>query len=614
MSKIFKLFAQNKKVLVLAMGMSLILSLAPFYFAEANPGPAEWCGCTGISVIDPTCWIKCIAGYIISLPVRIIFFVIVGILGIGALIAGLIYAITAVLLNWLIGFILSVGIVPGNDLTPQIVTAGWDFSRQFANMFFVLALAFIGLATILRIKEYEAKKALPTLIIIALLINFTPVLVGFIVDMGNLVTKFFLDRMGGISILSDVMNEAGSYLLTGIRDIFIEDGGFLEPEGFARITGKLFGIAIYGLVLLVFFLLAGFIYLLISAVFFCRTVILWVLMILSPIAFLSKVFPDTKTTKMIFPDILHWDKWWEKLIQWTIIGIPISFFLYLSNSILLAGGDFADKFGVGNLETGLLEMANSTSFGDVQLSNVINQTFASFFADLLAPTLALMLLIMGALISFKAVPEGAKGIMRFTTEKGVAARWPQKGLVSGTTAGLNAIRNIRQTYQEQRGLGVTRGQAFIRTAATPIRAFWQKRQPSSPSATSTTPSTPSTASIAPTPPTTPTSRADEIGEIVEEAGAEEFIAPTPTAPPVSKAKKVGGWVKKWGVIVPAKIGYRSSIKILEAAENIAKAQIEKEMKIGKHKEKGGKTKNCLYCLKEIPIDSKFCPYCREPLE
>jgi len=112
-----KLFAQNKKVLILAIGMGLILSLAPFYFVEASPGPAEFCGCTitipgppGLPDIvlpspDPLCWFRCIAGYIISLPVRIIFFVIVGILGIGALIAGLIYAITVVLLNWLIGLL-----------------------------------------------------------------------------------------------------------------------------------------------------------------------------------------------------------------------------------------------------------------------------------------------------------------------------------------------------------------------------------------------------------------------------------------------------------------------------------------------------------------------------
>ena len=611
-----KLFAQNKKALILAIGMGLILSLAPFYFVEASPGPAEFCGCEGIESINPVCWIKCVAGYTISLPVRIIFFVIVGSLGIGALIAGLIYAINAILLNWLIGFILSVGIVPGNDLTPQIVTAGWDFSRQFANMFFVLALAFIGLATILRIKEYEAKKALPTLIIIALLINFTPVIVGFIVDMGNLVTKFFLDRMGGIKILSDVMNETGSYLINSIRDIFTVDGTFLEPEGFLNVMSKLLGIAIYGLVLLVFFFLAGFIYLLISAVFFCRTVILWVLMILSPIAFLSRVFPDTKTTKMIFPDILHWDKWWEKLIQWTIIGIPIGFFLYLSNSILLAKGDFADKFGVGNLETGLVEMANSTSLGDVQLSNVINQTFASFFASLLAPTLSLMLLIMGALISFKAVPEGAKNIMRFTTEKG-RARWPQKGLVGGTTAGLNAIRNIRQTYQEQRGLGVTRGQAFIRTAATPIRAFWQKKQSSA---------TPSTTPGGGTPPPLPSGGGTNAGgigttpPIIPTYDPNEYfdqVADQATTPTVTRRQKVGRIAKKIGIgatLGAAKIGLRAATGILKATEDIAKTQIEKEMKIGKHKEKGGKTKNCLYCLKEIPIDSKFCPYCREPLE
>lgn len=317
---------------------------------------------------------------------------------------------------------------------------------------------------------------------------------------------------------------------------------------------------------------------------------------------------------MVFPDILHWDKWWEKLIQWTIIGIPISFFLYLSNSILLHRGDFEDKFGIGNLETSLTDIANQTSLGDVSLAtDVVNTTFASFFASLLAPVLSLMVLAMGALISFKAVPEGAKGIMRFTTEKGVKRAWPQLGMVGATKAGLRAIRNLPETYREQRTMvGMTKTKAFMRTAATPFRAFWQKRQPPTPPATPTTTSTIPATQTAPAAPTT-ISHAEEIG-LEGEAAAEEFFPPAPAIPTVSRKKRVAKWIGKWGVAVPAKIGYRSSMKILEAAENMAKERIEREMKIGKHKEGGEKTINCPYCLKKIPADSKFCPYCREQLE
>jgi hypothetical protein len=549
-----KLFTQNKKVLMLAIGIGLILSLAPFYFVEAAPGIAEFCGCTGIESINPVCWLECAAGAIFSLPIRIIFFVIVGILGIGALIAGLIYAITVVLVNWVIEIIMSVGIVPGNPLTPTIVDIGWTFSRQFANMFFVLALAFIGLATILKIREYEAKKALPTLIIIALLINFTPVIVGFVVDMGNLVTKFFLDRTGSISILGDIMNTAGNYLLTSIRDIFTKDGQFLEPDHFFEIMGTFLGITIYGLVLLVFFFLAGFIYLLIGAVFFCRTVILWVLMILSPIAFLSKVFPNTKTTKMVFPDILHWDKWWEKLIQWTIIGIPIGFFLYLSNSVLLAAGDFADKFGVGKLETRLGVMANQIELGNAstsaQLSTALIGNFIPLFVSLLAPTISLMLLIMGTLISFKAAPEGAKGIMRFTTEKGI----PQT--IRGIKVAGREFTDIRQKYQAYRDFGLSRSRATGEIA----KRFWQRRiQPA--------------------------------------------IAPS-AAPIKIQGKTVVPGGRRARVVRGIRGVYTTGI--FKAIQDTAMAQVKKELKVH--------TKTCPSCGEtNIPAKEKFCHACGQPL-
>jgi len=640
MLKVFKLFSQNKKTLFFVVGLGLILTFFSWQYLEAGPiviGPdgTEYDLCTGCGPWPnewPNC-LLCFVQYIASLPVRLIFAVIVGIIGLLALVAGLFYAVTATIVNWLIGIIMSVGVIPGNPLTPKIVEIGWSFSRDFANLFFILALAFIGLATVLRIKEYEMKKALPVLIIIALLINFTPVIVGFVVDMGNIVTKFFLNHAGSVDTLKDTLNMAIGYLGNSLARLFLEDGHFYQ--NFPEIILKFLFITVYGVVLLVFFALATFIYLLIGAVFFFRTVLLWVLMILSPIAFLSKVFPDSKTTKMVFPDILHWDKWWEKLIQWTVIGIPISFFLFLSNLVMSATyrAEIEGIYNTTSLGVILGNTASSTFSYTSTSTEFINELsglqvgFVNLFVSLLAPTIAIVLLAMGALISFKAVPEGAKGIMKFTTEKGMARAWPQRGLVGGTTAGIEAIRNIRQTYQEQRGLGVTRGQAFIRTAATPVRAFWQKK-PTTPSTPSETP-TPSTI---PTIPTTPVgvgqaneieAKTEEMG-IQEEATGEEFIAPTPTAPTVTRRQKAHRVIvapaKIWWRATKAspKIGLRAAIGILKATEDIAKTQIEKEMRIGKigEKEKEKKErekKNCPNCYKEIKADAKFCPECGQSL-
>lgn len=626
MLKIFKSFSKNKKALFFAVGLGLILFSLTWQYAEADlkvkgPDGEEYMLCEGCGPWPhqwPNC-IVCFVKYIASLPIRIIFAAIVGIIGLGALVAGLLYAVIAAIVNWLIGVIMTVGIVPGNPLTPEIVEIGWNFSRDFANLFFILALAFIGLATVLRIREYEAKKALPTLIIIALLINFTPVIVGFVVDVGNIITKFFLDSAGSIDTFGDTINMAKDYLVNSLARLFLEDGHFWE--NFVEIILKFIFITVYGLVLLVFFIFATFIYLLIGAVFLFRTVILWILMILSPIAFLSKVFPAGKTTKMVFPDILHWDKWWETLIQWTVVGIPIGFFLYLSNLIMSAThkAQLEGIFDITLLETTLEDTATTTfSFASADPDfpaelSALQSGFVDLFVALFAPTIAIVLLGMGALISLKAAPEGAKGIIRFTHEKGVKRAWP--AIRGGVVAVGLAPKRAYDAYKAQRILDpeITRRAAFGRVirqswqeSKRAIRQSWQRRpeqaeqQPSTVPGTSAPPTTPTTTRI---------SHTEEI-EGQEEASGEEFIAPTPPAPSVSRKKRIAKWVGKWGALVPAKIGARAAIGILRATENMAKKKIDKELKAQKTKEQ--KTCSNPICREEIPANAKFCPECGQP--
>src|SRR5581483_9356548 len=59
-----------------------------------------------------------------------------------------------------------------------IFLSGWVTTRNFANMLIVLAIIGIAVATILRFKEYEAKKLLLPIVVMALLINFSNVFCG----------------------------------------------------------------------------------------------------------------------------------------------------------------------------------------------------------------------------------------------------------------------------------------------------------------------------------------------------------------------------------------------------------------------------------------------------
>ena len=169
-----------------------------------------------------------------------------------------------------------------------------------ANIFFILILVFIGLATILRIQTYQFQKTLPVFIGVALLINFSGVLVGFFADIGNIIANFFLTA--------------------SVK----ETGWFTDWPGAARGSGLL-SIVASSLAKIVYYSVASIIYFVVFLVFFVRVFVLWVLAILAPLAFALYILPGTKK---------YWTQWWTQLIQWSFLIIPIGFTLLLSSMAL----------------------------------------------------------------------------------------------------------------------------------------------------------------------------------------------------------------------------------------------------------------------------------------
>ena len=389
----------------------------------------EWC--PDCSPLNPLACLWCLVVYIVSLPARLGFFILILPLTLLALFSGYLFSITIALTNWMISIALKVGITPGNPATPEIVNIGWTFTRDFINMFFILILVFIGLATILKLREYEAKKTLPKLIFVALLINFTPVIVGFVVDMGNIITNFFLVTATGMLELStEVLKMAWNYFTDTLIYIFTADGTFLT--NFGAILNQMVGIVVYGIVLIGFFLLGAWIYFWVMLVFFMRIVMLWILMILAPIAFFSQVLPPSKTVKMVFPSILHWDKWWEELLQWVVVGIPLGFFLYLSNWIMINTSDIEGIFNPeGILQEGLREALN----------NGWAEGFIGLIITMLAPLVALAILHRGYKIAKETAPAAATGIIDGVKKLATGA------VVGGLTGGLAgaAASGLRKT-------------------------------------------------------------------------------------------------------------------------------------------------------------------------
>jgi hypothetical protein len=297
---------QNKKGLILALLFFVVFGLVFFQptLAQENPG----LGCNlGMGLK----YVSCIAAeFIFSVLIKIavlIFF------GIPLLISALFVGIMGLILGWII----SPDFISLKFTQNPFVDIGLSITRGFANMGFILFLVVIALATALRIEEYKAKKTLPTLIIIALLINFSPVFCGIIIDASNIVMNFFLNNITGLTGFVNIISSAALSLWN-----------LIWTSGFS--LGATIAAAMQVIISIVFNYFAGFIFILFSALFIMRYIMLWILVILSPIAFVSYILPITRKGQ----SLLSWKKWWEQLIAWSIIGIIAGFFLYLGFTMI----------------------------------------------------------------------------------------------------------------------------------------------------------------------------------------------------------------------------------------------------------------------------------------
>ncbi|MGB2762412.1 MAG: hypothetical protein WBC21_02620 [Minisyncoccales bacterium] len=257
-----------------------------------------------------------------------------------------------------------------------VVNLGWTTVRDFTNMLFILVLVVIALGSALRLKEYEVKKLLPVLIGIALLINFTPVICGFVIDGSNVVMNTFLK--GGITSTGFI--ETAGEQVAEIKNI-------KEPSERLAI----------GIALSAFNIIGGIIFLLFAFLFAVRYLALWILVIFSPIAFFCYILPQTKEV---------WSKWWNQFIQWCIIGIPAAFFIYLTNVMIKNMSDTG-----GLIRRPSKEMAGLPSG-------------TSGFADLIMYVIPLVFLIIGFFASVRTGAIGADKVIGFAKTGGTkAAKW-----------------------------------------------------------------------------------------------------------------------------------------------------------------------------------------------
>ena len=185
------------------------------------------------------------------------------------------------------------------------VKNGWVVVRDLCNMFFVLILLIIAFATILKQENYSAKRLLPKLLIMAVLINFSRTIFGLIIDFSQVIMSTFVSGFGGPN--------AGAYIVDAFQ---VKDMAKINKTSSITVNGWSTSIAaVLGLVAI---LIAFVVVLVILAVLLMRIIMLWLYTVLSPLVFLGFAFPPLqKYTGQI----------WHDFIKQVVVGPMLAFFL-----------------------------------------------------------------------------------------------------------------------------------------------------------------------------------------------------------------------------------------------------------------------------------------------
>ena len=265
--------------------------------------------------------------------------------------------ITASLMNWAITLNTSIPLThcPA-QFTNCLVDAGWAISRDLANMFFILALVFIAFATILGIESYGVRRMIVPLILIAIIINFSQVLLGVVVDFASVFIQIFSERLldvgkyltiGFMQQLSALASLGWSLLMAFVWIICPPCGAILTALGVQDPITAFLVFLMKTFILIANNVLMGVLFLILGGLFLLRIPMIWLLTIIAPMALVCYLFPFLRSKY----------KWWiDQVGQWVFIGVFALFFIYLGISLwdMVWSPDWGTVWGTAGFGSGIL--------------------------------------------------------------------------------------------------------------------------------------------------------------------------------------------------------------------------------------------------------------------
>ncbi|MFA6338538.1 MAG: hypothetical protein WCW87_00530 [Candidatus Paceibacterota bacterium] len=285
------------------------------------------------------------------------------------LLCGWILAQASALLNYSVN--ITVVQMAANVSNIDAINTAWLALRDVANMTFIFILLYIAIATILQLSNFGTKQLLARLAIAIVLINFSLFITKVIIDSSNILAKEFYSATGA-QTANGTPDISGSFQsVYNLQSIFIPSKDQIEKakasgsNKFAFLENEnAFVIATMGSI---FLLITSFVFFIAAILFATRFVVLVMVMILSPLAFVSMVLPQTRSFT---------SKWWSALFSQAFFA-PIFFMLIWITLLIVTSDSFKTAMAMKNNGGFINALSNPSGSGSMGI--ILNFIVVSAF-------------------------------------------------------------------------------------------------------------------------------------------------------------------------------------------------------------------------------------------
>ena len=255
----------------------------------------------------------------------------------------------------------------------DFIQTGWQLVRDISNIFFIIIMVWSGLIAVFNTKKASYKQVIPTLIINALIINFSLFATRIVIDLSNITARIFYNQMvvkvGGEVVSGDTgFKPISEAIVSSFNPQSIFRNSVLQSEDlgsdtesgsatsadfnsqsknqtqgakfkrYSREYASYFALVTLLAIMITFSVAVMFWKT--AFIFVGRVVGLYVAMIFSPFAFLSRGGLPLVSK---IPS-LNFGSWWGDLYKYALVAPIFVFFLYIINAFLNV--EFFQKVGL----------------------------------------------------------------------------------------------------------------------------------------------------------------------------------------------------------------------------------------------------------------------------